>query len=213
MTAETIHLIIRAGENDLDLYATSPQAPGLIYGRKTYKELRADLESVLSFHFERPGPFNVIEHNERHYGQLGSEDELVTRLAIDEHRDERQEVYTRIGRALGIPSQAKSLTAAPTNAVGETVFLCAVFTDTIEWVLSQLDPGGDVINVAVATADELLVTIPFAYAAEVEGTVSMKKKAYAMNTTMAEIVRDIEIEHSSADLRPVFVETKVLAVH
>ncbi|MGH3236926.1 MAG: hypothetical protein ACRDOH_27460, partial [Streptosporangiaceae bacterium] len=104
--SEQIHLIIRLSD-DGSAYATSPQALGLVYGRSSLEELRSGLDGVLSFHFERPGPFDVIEHHERHYDIAGRE--LVTRLAVDEHRDERQAVYERIGQVLSVPAQAESL--------------------------------------------------------------------------------------------------------
>lgn len=89
-----IHLIVRVFD-DGKAYATSPQAPGLVYGRQSRKELHDDLEDVLSFHFDQPGPFEVIEHHERHHDISGHE--LVTRIAIDEHQAARMAVYERIG--------------------------------------------------------------------------------------------------------------------
>ena len=68
--------------------------------------------------------------------------ELVNRIALDEHRDERQGVHTRIGRVLAIPEQAQYLLAGPPNAVGEVVYTCAVPADTISWLVEQLDPRG-----------------------------------------------------------------------
>ena len=91
---DQIHMIMRLSD-DGSVYATSPQAPGLIYGRQSLAEWPSDLPSVLSFYYQRPGPFDVIEHHERHYDVEGRE--LVTRLARDEHRDQREAVYERIG--------------------------------------------------------------------------------------------------------------------
>jgi hypothetical protein len=70
---EVIHLIVRIDDGDGGLYATSPQAPGLLIGRSTLDTLRADLDDVLAFHFNRPGPFEVVEHHERHYDISGGE--------------------------------------------------------------------------------------------------------------------------------------------
>ncbi len=140
--SEQIHLIIRLS-GDGSVYATSPQAPG-----------------VLSFHFGRPGPFDVIEHHERHYDIAGRE--LVTRLAMDEHRDQRQAVYERIGQVLRVPGQAESLVSAVTNRVGETVYVCAVPSDTLGWLAAQLDRPGDALVVALTIADHFLLTLPIA---------------------------------------------------
>ena len=153
--ADTLHLIIRV--TPTGLYATSPQAPGLAYGRRTLDELRADLPGALAFHFDRPGPSRVIEHHERHY-DVG-EGELVTRIALDAHQDERQSVYTRLGSALAIPEQARSLVSDfSTNAVGEVVYLCAVPSDTLGWIAAQLDPDGDSAVIAASIADEFVFT-------------------------------------------------------
>lgn len=162
--SEPINLIIRLAD-DGSVYATSAQAPGLAYGRPSLEELRADLESVLSFHFERPGPFDVIEHHERHYDIAGHE--LVTRIAMDEHRGQRQEVYQRIGQVLSVPGQAESLVSAVTNKVGETVYVCAVPSDTLGWLAAQLDGPGDALVAALTIADHFLFTLPVT---EADGT-------------------------------------------
>jgi hypothetical protein len=113
--SEQIHMIMRLS-GDGSVYATSPQAPGLIYGRQSLPEWRSGLEDVLSFYFERPGPFDVIEHHERHYDVEGRD--LVTRVAVDERHDQRQAVYERIGRVLRLPDQAESLVSAtPPHAI------------------------------------------------------------------------------------------------
>jgi len=159
MMNEQIHLIIRLS-GDGSVYATSPQAPGLVYGRSSLAELRSDLEDVLSFHFGRPGPFNVIEHHERHYDI--ADRELVTRLAMDEHRDQRQAVYERIGQVLSVPGQAESLVSTVTNRVGETVYVCAVPSDTLGWLAAQLGGPGDALVAALTIADQFLLSLPIA---------------------------------------------------
>jgi hypothetical protein len=124
------------------------------------KELHGDLNDVLSFHFESSGPFKVIEHRERHHEIDGRE--LVARIALDKHEAARLAVYDRIGRAIGVPEQVKSLLSAVTNTVGETVYVCAVPSDTIGWLIAQLDPRGDALTAALTIADEMLLGLPFA---------------------------------------------------
>ncbi|HEX6467962.1 MAG TPA: hypothetical protein VF069_02630 [Streptosporangiaceae bacterium] len=183
MADTTIHLIIRpTSAGDRDLYATSPQAPGLAYGRATLRELRADLQDVLAFHFDRPGPYLVVEHHERHYDIDGRE--LVTRVADDRHAKEREAVYERLGAALREPEQAVALLAAPTNAVGEVVYICAVPSDTMGWVAAQLDPR-DAANVALIIADGLVLTMPV-----MPGD---RGAAYSPGTTLGAILRTVRI--------------------
>lgn len=156
---EQIHLIVRLSD-DGSVYATSPQAPGLMYGRPSLDELHDELEDVLSFHFDRPGPFEIVEHHEHHHEIAGRE--LVVRLADDEHSDERVAVYERIGRVIAVPEQAESLVTAVTNPVGEAVYVCAVPSDTFGWLVVQLDPRGDALVAALTIADDFLFTLPLA---------------------------------------------------
>lgn len=157
--AKPIHLVVREAE-DGQVYATSPQAPGLAFGCKSIVELGRDLTDALSFHLDRPGPFEVVEHRERHYDISGKE--LVIRLTLDGHQAERGIVRDRIGQALSIPDQAGTLLAGVPNAVGEVVYVCAVPSDTIGWLEAQLDPRGDAFTAALAIADGLVLTLPFA---------------------------------------------------
>ncbi|WP_405085041.1 hypothetical protein [Microbispora sp. NBC_01389] len=186
---EIINVIIRSGPDDRDLYATSPQAPGLVYGRETLEDLRAELQDVLSFHFGGPGPFAVVEHHERHYEMAGGE--LVTRMALDEHVHDRQAVYAALGRAAGHKDQAAGLVAAPANALGEVVYVCAVMPDTIGWIADQLEQRGDAINIAVSVADAMILTAPATYDPDHKGMVTINSKPYSAATTISQVVRDI----------------------
>jgi len=157
---EGLHLIIRLSD-DGKAYATSPQALGLVYGRPSLKELRHDLHEVLAFHFERPGPFKVVEHIERHYDL--ADGELVIRVAMDAHTKEREMVAQRILQVVSLPEQAQALVACA-NPIGESVYVCAVPSDTLGWLAAQLQPSapGDMINVALTIADGFLFTMPVA---------------------------------------------------
>lgn len=152
-----LHLIVRLSD-DGKAYATSPQAPGLVFGRPSVEELRYDLDDVLSFHFGRPGPFMVQEHVERHYDL--ADGELVVRVAQDAHAAEREAVAERIIQAASVPEQSQALVSI-VNAVGEAVYVCAVPSDTLGWLAVQLQPG-DTVNAALPIADGFLFTLPVA---------------------------------------------------
>ncbi len=181
---EPIQIFVRASD-DGRAYATSPQAPGLIYGRGSLQELHHDLEDVLSFHFERPGPFDVVEHRERHH--VIADRELVARIAIDGHQASRVAVYDRIGHAMKVPSQVESLLSAVTNVVGEAVYVCAVPSDTIGWLVSQLDPRGDAFTAAVAIADEMLFVLPFAL--DNGGRPTWQTVSDGLDTQLSEVIQ------------------------
>lgn len=186
---EPLQLIVRLTDDSDRVYATSPQAPGLVFGRESLAELRADLQDVLAFHFERSGPFEVTEHHERHYELAGGE--LVTRLAIDEHRDERQQVYDRLGRALRVPGQADALVSAVTNKAGEVVYVCALPTDTFGWLAAQLDGTGDALVAALNTADQYLLTLPIVAGEEAHPRWSIGP--VSSQTLLSEIARELLI--------------------
>lgn len=186
---ETIHLFVRPAVGDRDVYVTSPQVPGLLFGRPTLRQVREELDDVLAFHFGSPDAFGVIEHHERHYDIAGGE--LVTRLALDEHRDDRQIVYERIGAALRIPDQARSLLEVPTNKVGEVVYVCAVPSDSLKWLGDQLDPRyGDALMVTVAVSNELLFAVAMVKG---EGYVGPDTIAFDNGSTVADVIHKVAV--------------------
>jgi hypothetical protein len=151
---DVLHVIVRA-EDDGTFFVRSPQVPGLAYGSDSLEELRAGLDDVLAFALDRPGPFRVTEHHERHFETTGRE--LVVRVAADEKYEERREAYARLDRAVSGPEQVEALLDAPADVAGEILYVCVVPSDTLHWIATQLDPDG-AATLAVAVADELLLT-------------------------------------------------------
>ncbi len=110
---------------------------------------------------------------------------------MDEHRDQRQAVYERISQVLRVPSQAESLVSAVTNTVGETVYVCAVPSDTLGWLAAQLDAPGDAVLVALTIADQFLLTLPMA---KEEGTrPAWSVASSAPDSRLSEIIRKIPV--------------------
>lgn len=152
--ADVLHVIVRA-EEDGTFFARSPQVPGLAYGAGSLEALHAGLDDVLGLALDRPGPFRIAEHHERHFETAGRE--LVVRLAADDKYERRQEAYARLARAVTVPEQVEALLDAPADVVGEVLYLCVVPSDTVHWIAAQLDPNG-AATLAVAVADDLLLT-------------------------------------------------------
>lgn len=148
---ELIHLFVRE-QADGSAYASSPQAPGLIYSEPSLKELRAGVQDLLEFHFDRPGPFRVVEHHEYRYDV--AEHELVVRVAFDKHVEARQLVQKQIMAALKEPGQAEDLADTPANKAGEIVYVCALPSDTVGWLGDQLDPRCSDGFMAAASASQ-----------------------------------------------------------
>jgi hypothetical protein len=119
----------------------------------------------------------------------------VTAAARHRIRNCRRIESIELGRALTVPAQALSLLEGPANRVGEVVYLCAVPSDTIGWLVGQLDPRGDAAVVAVAIAEPFVFTVPVTSGdgtAQVAG-VSIAERGYATGTTLGELVRDTPI--------------------
>ncbi|MFI2033243.1 hypothetical protein ACH470_00840 [Streptomyces bottropensis] len=190
------------------LYATSPQLPGFMYGRKDLNTMRAELQGAISFHLDQPGPFQIMEHHERHYGI--ADGELVTRLAKDEYAASRQIVYDRLGRAIRDPRQAKALAHGVSNIVGEVVYVCAVPSDTLGWLNEQLFEPADAFYAAVTVGEEMLMTLPISHGEAYRGvgeTYTAGARGYHKDTRLSEIIQETRIvtpvhQHVEADAQP-----------
>lgn len=175
-------MIVRLSD-DGKAYATSPQAPGLVFGRSSLDLVLKELDDVLSFHFDRPGPFSVTLHIERHFDV--ADGELVIRIAQDANARDREAVAQRIMEVVTIPEQARSLVSTP-NALGESVYVCAVPSDTLFWLSVQLQPG-ERINAALTIADNFLYTLPVA--TQTDGRPMWAEGAASPKTELSEVMQ------------------------
>jgi hypothetical protein len=188
-STEPIHVIVRATAGGF--YVTSPQAPGLAFGRRTIDGIHGELQDVLAFHFDEPGPFTVIEHHEHSHEAAGHE--LVTRLAIDDHKAQRQETYKRLRAALSVPEQVEALVEEPANLVGEVLYICVLPSDTLQWVGAQLDPRGESATLVVAVADDLMLSFDVSTGSDTPRSHGLAPD----DQTVADLVRTTPIAHAS----------------
>lgn len=175
-------MIVRLS-GDGKAYATSPQAPGLAFGRSSLDLLLKELDDVLSFHFDRPGPSSFMLHIERHFDV--ADGELVIRVAQDANVRDREAVARRIMEVLTIPEQARSLVSTP-NAIGESVYVCAIPSDTLSWLSAQVQPG-ERVNAALTIADNFLFTLPVT--AQTESPPTWGEGAASPKTKLSEIMQ------------------------
>ena len=193
---DLIHLFVRE-ESDGSVYATSPQAPGLVYGEPDLKALRQGVQDVLAFHFDEPGPFKVVEHHEYCYDV--ADHELVVRVAFDKHIADRQTVQERIRAAMSVPEQARDLADIPANKVGEVVYVCAVPSDTTAWLGDQLDPrSSDAFMVSASVSEVLLYAVLMAKGEEYAWGELIEAQ---QNMTVAEVMRKTAIVGPSVSRR------------
>lgn len=188
MQTMTLHLIIRpAGDG---VHARLPQCPGMSIGRPTVEDLRRDLDDILAFYFNSPGPFDVSFHEEN-ARDIGP-DEVVVRCAADEQYRQRTSVADRVIAALRDERQRADLLSYPADRVGEHLFIAVVATDTIGWIADQLDPTGEPAVIAAAVGEELIWTTVVSYGdvtgEETEPSATADRPVGA-DTTVADMVR------------------------
>lgn len=126
----------------------SPQLPGFVFGRDTQTELLADYKQAL----QRAGVRGRVEGHEQRY--VAGEDGQVyaVRWSTDRHHEDRVELANRILHALEVEpgTVQRNVEAYPDD---DTLIVCAMGTDTLEWVIDQLDARGEIANVLVLFGD------------------------------------------------------------
>lgn len=132
----------------------SPQVPGLTGGDTSLKDLVASVPGLLGFAGVDVLDAAVRRHVEWVVEAGGAE--IAIRKAEDGHARDRDEVAERLIQVLRDPEQRQEILEAPVTRTGEIVFVCAVPTDTIRWVVDQLDPAGDVVGVVLSVAEGLV---------------------------------------------------------
>jgi hypothetical protein len=158
----------------------SPQCPGLAVVQPTAEDLRNALPGALQFYFDDVAePEFHLEH-ELHG--------VVVRVAQDALRWERQVLAERVAAALGVEEQATTMRAAPANSLGDIVYVCALPSDTVEWVVQQMENGRDAVTVALPVADELIWTTAFA-TADGGAVRTITDAGYSDTTTWGEIMQ------------------------
>lgn len=154
-----INLIVRPTANGV--HARSPQCPGLAIERVSVAELQSDLNDILAFYFNRPGPFDVLGHQENARDVDGID--VVLRCATDEHYRARTNIADRVIAALRDSTQSPDLLSFPKDKAGELVFISVLATDTLGWVASQLDDFGEPVVIAASVGEGLIWTSVVSY--------------------------------------------------
>ncbi|MCK9896884.1 hypothetical protein [Frankia sp. AgB32] len=177
MTRAITVIVRRDGES---WSAWSPQCPGLAVAEPTAAELRGALPEALTWYFDGDSDFEILVHLEQELRGV------VVRIAQDAFGWERQLVAERLGAALGVEDQAERLRAAPPNSAGEIVYVCALPTDPISWLTTQVGDVADPVVVALPAAEAMLWTLQFGTGSRAgAGSVDV---GYLPDTTFGEIM-------------------------
>ncbi|WP_052710666.1 hypothetical protein [Pseudofrankia sp. DC12] len=144
--AELVDLIVR---QDGDTWAAwSPRCPGLAIIQVTESDLVREARSAVREYLADPKAELRLHVESEVRG-------VVFRVCQDEHQWARHHVVDRLAAVLGDSNQAADLAARDANALGDVVFVCAMPTDTLDWVERQMEPG-DALNMAISVADALI---------------------------------------------------------
>jgi hypothetical protein len=150
--AEVTHVIV-TNEGDYGWSAQSPQIPGFVYGRPTLTEFKKDYTKTLR-DVGVAGP--VLGHQQRRH-ETPEGAEYVIRFAEDGLREDRIAVAHRLEQIM-LTDQRHDLMLNATTESGEVIFVCVVASDTLGFVIDQMDERGDVVTIAAAVADNGVYT-------------------------------------------------------
>lgn len=185
---DLIHAIA-TDESPHGFSVTSPQLPGLVYGRPTQQELEADYQSALRYAGVSEG--KVQGHFQRRGVTVGGH-EYQVRWAQDEHIQARIEGVHRVLVALGNGADGDEMAAEQVaDAAGVVTFVSCLASDTLGWLADQLDPRGDSLTAAVAVAEQFVYCVNIATGAvDAEGLPSLAELGWEYDMTFGELVQN-----------------------
>ncbi|MET8039728.1 hypothetical protein ABZU25_02555 [Micromonospora sp. NPDC005215] len=180
-------IVISPNTDDEDWAFHSPQIPGLVGGRSSLLQLRADLPEILRF-ADVPLPVQIRVHVEDVYDSAGTS--YLIRQSQDGHRTERSATAQRLRAALTVAEQREQLLSSPRTRTGEVLFITAVPSDTLHDLSTQLHPSGDAAVVVCNVADELLWSFHLTNAEDLDAAARpLGDLGLSGETTIAEVMR------------------------
>ncbi|MEU8284539.1 hypothetical protein AB0C01_09390 [Micromonospora sp. NPDC048905] len=180
-------IVISPNTDDEDWAFHSPQIPGLMGGRSSLLQLRADLPEILRF-ADVPLPVQIRVHVEDMYDSAGTS--YIIRQSQDGHRTERSATAQRLRAALTVAEQREQLLSSPRTRTGEVLFIAAVPSDALHDISAQLHPSGDAAVVVCNVADELLWSFHLTNAEDLDAAARpLGDLGLSGETTIAEVMR------------------------
>lgn len=189
MRDSTVDLIIVEPPGDQEMWTFySPQLPGLSAGRDTAEELLTELPEILAL-VGKQYPSDQFQQHTEHIHSVPDVD-LILRIAADSHLEQRQHVFAQVKAALAISEQRERFTQYPRNRIGYVTVICAVESDHIGRISSQLDPTGDSAVVCATADDSSLWVMPITNDSElVDETESMQELGWDYKTSVGHLLR------------------------
>ncbi|MDN7120254.1 hypothetical protein INN71_02495 [Nocardioides sp. ChNu-153] len=154
MPDRRVHVFM-TDEGEYGRSATSPQLPGWVAAYPddvvAAREYQQDLVRALP---DRT-PTNVIGHWQVRGVDVRGQ-EYVIRWQTDDQPEARVVAGNRVQRMLQDENAIDQLRTHEPDATGVVTYVCCLSSDTLGWVVEQLDPRGDNVVVVAAVADSMV---------------------------------------------------------
>lgn len=185
--ADLYNLLVTDDEDE-GIVMTSPQIPGLIFGRPTRQEFLREYRDAIRWAGVKSG--KLIGHWQKR-GLTPNGDEYVIRWQTGENFKEadRLEVANTLNRNLASGQSAilGMLDELEPTATGEYQFVVCLSEDTVGWLVDQLRPDGDVVIAAMGVAGVMVAMTQIATGEDI-GWPSLDELGYSRETTMGEML-------------------------
>lgn len=162
----------------------SPQLPGFVFGRTTEAEFMKDYEKAL----RRAGVLGEVEGHRQYYGVTDDEQEYAVRWSTKTHVEERVATAQRL---IGSIKDAFDQGFAIPGREGVATFLVTVSTDTLGWVLDQMDKRGDVMTIVGAASEYFIFGTVIATGEQRPGWMDFGSLGWTRDTTIGEVLRQL----------------------
>lgn len=137
----------------------SPQVPGLVFGRNTETEFRADYQKVL---YEVGVRGSVVGHTQLRIEAFDGSECLI-RFMEGDTEAERRTIAVQVERLVKSAERCSEfLDDLEQSPTGEYVFVACLATDTVGWLIDQLNPRGDVLTAVIGVAEVMLAATQIA---------------------------------------------------
>jgi hypothetical protein len=113
------------------------------------------------------------------------------RWFADDEAEERREVVERLGGLLTTdPYDERAFDDLESDSMGVYTFVCCLASDTIGWIVEQMDDRGDVLVVASAVADQMLFTTQIAGSGHLDWP-SVADRGWTSDTTVGDLMQKL----------------------
>lgn len=191
MSSKSLHLVA-TNEDGFGWSLTSPQVPGLTYGRRDLDQFQNGMRDVLDFADAPDLPW-ALHQEIRGVSPEGVEYRI--RAAQDNYAPERRVVGDRVRSVvLTDPDLRPSLLASTKHSgVGDVLFITVVPDDRLGWVFDQLDARDGRASVVGSEDDQLIWTTTVSNGEHGDDMASLAEIGLSLDSTVGDMRLAIEM--------------------